>query len=230
MAILTALSSPDIFPLWSIGLVFRHTVLCLDSISLTQSRCLGRLLQVRTSVHEVASPENFDLVKSILVEGKLCEKIVSAFEGYVQYLPVRFASVRWFVHVRCIFGNGSCRYDLQQDDVFQRAGYFGQLHLLAAELSGSDAEPVTAALAALEGEVAAGWAALSNEGCADLNLSTYCCTVCESDVALRFLLPHLQSRCLKRCTQRCFIEPEGGQRNADRRWSHWFLTGLGVQQ
>lgn len=87
------------------------------------------------------------------------------------YLPACFGSVRCFVHVIYRVGNGSCRYDLQQDDVFQRAGYFGQLHLLAAELSASDAEPVTAALAALEGEVAAGWAALSNEGCVDVNLS-----------------------------------------------------------
>ena len=37
-------------------------------------------------MHEVASPENFDLVRSILVEGKLCENIVSAFEGYVRYV------------------------------------------------------------------------------------------------------------------------------------------------
>ena len=53
-------------------------------LSLTQS-CRGdsHISQVRTSVHEVASPENFDLVRSILVEGKLCEKIVGAFEGCV---------------------------------------------------------------------------------------------------------------------------------------------------
>lgn len=56
------------------------------------------------------------------------------------------------------------RYDLKQDDVFQRAGYFGQLHLLAAELSESEEESVTAALACLEGDVAEGWAALSKEG------------------------------------------------------------------
>lgn len=60
--------------------------------------------------------------------------------------------------------NVACSYDLKKDDVFQRAGYFGQLHLLAAELSESDAESVTAAVAALEGDVAAGWADLSKEG------------------------------------------------------------------
>lgn len=38
--------------------------------------------------------------------------------------------------------------------MFQRAGYFGQLHLLAVELSESDAEAVAASVGALEGKVA----------------------------------------------------------------------------
>ena len=37
--------------------------------------------------------------------------------------------------------------------MFQRAGYFGQLHLLAVELSESDAEAVAASVGALEGKV-----------------------------------------------------------------------------
>lgn len=51
---------------------------------------------MRTSVHEVASPENFDLVRSILVDGKLCEKIVAAFDGYVRVLRfLRFERGCW---------------------------------------------------------------------------------------------------------------------------------------
>lgn len=56
----------------------------IDNV-LIACRCLAaNLSQVRTSVHEVVSPENIDLVKSILVDGKLCENIVRAFEGYVR--------------------------------------------------------------------------------------------------------------------------------------------------
>ena len=89
---------------------------------------------VRTSVTEIE--ESGPLVKSILVEGGLCAQVVRAFEGY----------------------------DLKQDDVFQRAGYFGQLHLLAAELSESTAPCVVDAVAALDEEVKAGWSALSDDG------------------------------------------------------------------
>ena len=57
---------------------------CLTHLDcLATCRYLAILWQVRASVHEVASPENFDLVRSILVDGKLCENIVRAFDGYV---------------------------------------------------------------------------------------------------------------------------------------------------
>eukprot|EP01043_Picozoa_sp_COSAG02_P030986 COSAG02_NODE_2003_length_10135_cov_9.873754_9_plen_54_part_00 len=46
-------------------------------------------------MHEVASPENFDLVRSILVEGKLCENIVSAFDGYVRCVFLLYAIFLW---------------------------------------------------------------------------------------------------------------------------------------
>lgn len=54
-------------------------------------RPLPLLLQiVRTSVHEISAPENLDLVRSILVEGGLCEKIVEAFEG--ECTPIKLSA------------------------------------------------------------------------------------------------------------------------------------------
>lgn len=85
-------------------------------------------------MHEVASPENFDLVRSILVEGKLCENIVSAFDGYVCCASFGHMAFFFFWKFAALDECPSCDTCAMSRaaTILRRTTYFSELAILAS--------------------------------------------------------------------------------------------------